>query len=84
MNEVWYCRCVADQENTVQVPKNRQVRLSDDVWLAAEAMGRYLGSASPRDGLERAFMSFVLDLARESPQFSATWEEVKEEGIEDG
>jgi hypothetical protein len=68
----------------VQVPKNRQMRLSDDVWLAAEAMGRYLGSASPRDGLERAFMNYILDLAKGNPRFADTWEAVKEEGIEDG
>ncbi|MEL6383824.1 MAG: hypothetical protein AAFQ89_15490 [Cyanobacteria bacterium J06626_18] len=68
----------------VQVPKNRQSRLSDDVWLAAEAMARYVGSTSPRDGLERGFMSYVLDLAEANSKFAAIWESVKEEGIQDG
>lgn len=70
-------------QSTVQVPKNRQSRLSDDVWLAAEAMARYIGSSSPRDGLERAFMTYVLDLGRNDQKFAEIWQSVKEEGIND-
>ena len=67
----------------MQVPKNRQTRLSDDVWLACEAMARYLGASSPRDGLERAIMNYVLGLAQSNDRFEAVWEEVKAEGIEE-
>lgn len=74
---------VSKLRNAVQVPKNQQMRLSRDVWLAAEAMRRHIGASSPKDGLERAFMTYVLDLAKTDTNFAASWQSVKEEGIQE-
>ena len=67
----------------VKLPKNRQSRLSEDVWLGAEAMARYIGASSPREGLETAFRNYLLTLRQTDPKFAEIWEKVKEEGIED-
>lgn len=67
----------------VQVPKNQQMRLSPEVWLAAEAMRRHLGASSPKDGLERAFMAYVLERSSVDARFAEVWEIVKAEGIEE-
>ncbi|MEM8804745.1 MAG: hypothetical protein AAGF01_01685 [Cyanobacteria bacterium P01_G01_bin.38] len=68
---------------TVKVPKNRQSRLSDNVWLAAEAMARFIGSKSPREGIETGFMNYVLDLNQKDSRFAEIWEKVQNEGIDD-
>jgi hypothetical protein len=42
-----------------------------------------MGSRTPREGLETAFRSYVLELSKTDKQFKAVWEEVKLEGIQD-
>jgi hypothetical protein len=66
----------------MRVPKNRQSRLSDDVWLASEAIARYFRMSSSRDGLETAVRGYVTKLAENDPRFAEIWEQVKDEGIE--
>lgn len=69
--------------NDMKLPKNRQSRLSEDVWLAAEAIARYFRMASSRDGVETAVRSYVSRLAESDPKFAEIWEKVKEEGIQE-
>jgi hypothetical protein len=66
----------------MKVPKNRQSRLSDDVWLAGEAIARYFRMSSSRDGLETAVRGYVARLAENDPKFAEIWEQVKKEGVE--
>jgi hypothetical protein len=66
----------------MKVPKNRQSRLSDDVWLAGEAIARYFRMSSSRDGLETAVRAHVSRLAESDPKFAEIWEQVKNEGVE--
>ena len=66
-----------------KIPKNRQLRLSDDVWIAAEAIARYMGSKSTREGIETALRHYVFDLNQKDTRFSKIWEQVQTEGIED-
>ncbi|MBW4522651.1 MAG: hypothetical protein KME16_23645 [Scytolyngbya sp. HA4215-MV1] len=67
----------------MKVPKNRQSRLSDDVWLASEAIARHFRMSSSRDGLEAAIRNYVLQLAEKDSNFSEIWEQVKQEGVEE-
>lgn len=66
----------------MRVPKNRQSRMSDDVWIASEAIARFFGMTSPRDGLETAVRDYVTQMAKSNDTFAQVWEEVKTEGIE--
>ena len=67
----------------MKIPKNRQSRLSDDVWLASEAIARHFRMSTSRDGLETAIRSYVLQMAQTDPKFSEVWEQVKNEGVEE-
>lgn len=67
----------------MKVPKNRQSRLSDDVWLAGEAISRHFRMSSSREGFEAAIRDYVLRLAERDPKFSEIWEKVKNEGVDD-
>lgn len=66
----------------MKIPKNRQSRVSDDVWLASEAIARFFAMTSPRDGLETAVRDYVIQMAKSNDTFAQVWEEVKTEGIE--
>jgi hypothetical protein len=66
----------------MKVPKNRQSRLSDDVWLAGEAIARHFRMSSSRDGMETAVRNYVLKLAETDPKFAELWEQVKNEGVD--
>ena len=66
----------------MKVPKNRQSRMSDDVWMASEAIARWFKMTSPRDGFETAVRDYVSTLAENNKDFARIWAEVKEEGIE--
>lgn len=68
----------------MKVPKNKQSRLSDDVWLASEAVARYFRMSSPRDGMETAVRSHVARLAETDPKFAEIWDQVKNEGVHIG
>ena len=68
----------------MKVPKNRQSRMSDDVWLASEAIARWFGMNTPRDGLETAVRDYVSTMAEKNKDFARIWSEVKQEGIEGG
>ncbi len=67
----------------MKIPKNRQSRLSEDVWLASEAIARHFRMSSSRDGLEAAIRDYVLRLSQTDAKFAEIWEKVKEEGFED-
>lgn len=67
----------------MKIPKNRQSRLSDDVWLASEAIARHFRMSSSRDGLETAIRAYVLQMAQTDSKFSEVWEQVKSEGVEE-
>ncbi|MCY6493150.1 hypothetical protein [Leptolyngbya sp. GGD] len=67
----------------MKVPKNRQTRLSDDVWLAGEAIARHFRMSSARDGFEAATRDYVLRLSQTDPRFAEIWEKVKAEGVEE-
>jgi hypothetical protein len=66
----------------VKVPKNKQSRLADDVWLAGEAIARHFRMSGARDGFEAAVRDYVLRLSERDPRFSEVWEKVKDEGLE--
>jgi prophage antirepressor-like protein len=68
---------------TVKAPKNRQSRLSDDVWMVAEAVARFMGSKSTREGIETALRQFAFDLSQKDSDFAKIWNKVKEEGVTD-
>jgi hypothetical protein len=67
----------------MKVPKNRQSRLSDDVWLAGEAISRYFRMSTSRDGIETAIRAYVLQMSQADAKFSEVWEQVKNEGVEE-
>ncbi|MBD1846642.1 hypothetical protein H6F89_25115 [Cyanobacteria bacterium FACHB-63] len=67
----------------MKVPKNRQTRLSDDVWLAGEAIARHFRMGSSREGFEVAVRDYVTRLSQSDPKFAEVWEKVKNEGVED-
>jgi hypothetical protein len=67
----------------MKIPKNRQSRLSEDVWLASEAIARHFRMSSSRDGLEAAIRDYVLRLSQADARFAEIWEKVKEEGVEE-
>ncbi len=67
---------------SMKVPKNRQTRAADDVWMASEAVARWFGMTTARDGLEMAVRDYVAQLAKTDTTFAQIWEEVKAEGIE--
>ncbi|MBD1847361.1 hypothetical protein H6F89_28935 [Cyanobacteria bacterium FACHB-63] len=67
----------------MKVPKNRQTRLSDDVWLAGEAIARHFRMSSARDGFEAATRDYVIRLSQSDPKFAEIWEKVKDEGVEE-
>lgn len=69
--------------NDMKVPKNRQSRLSDDVWLAGEAIARHFRMSSSRDGFEAAIRDYVLRLSQNDATFAEIWEKVKKEGVEE-
>ena len=66
----------------MRVPKNRQSRMSDDVWIASEAIARFFGMTNTRDGLETAVRDYVTQMSKSNQNFAEIWEEVKKEGIE--
>ena len=66
----------------MKVPKNRQTRAADDVWMAGEAVARWFGMTSTREGLEMAVRDYASQLAKTDKTFAQIWETVKEEGIE--
>lgn len=67
--------------DTMKVPKNKQSRLADDVWLAGEAIARYFRMSSSREGFETAIRGYVSRLAESDPRFAEVWDAVKTEGI---
>ena len=67
----------------MKIPKNRQSRLADDVWIAGEAIARHFRMSSARDGFENAVRDYVSKMAERDPRFSQIWEEVKNEGVEE-
>ena len=68
----------------VKVPKNRQSRVSDDIWIAGQALSEFLGTGSPREGWEACVRNYVVELATKNPKFSELWEKAKSEGVQDG
>lgn len=68
----------------VRVPKNRQSRVSDDIWIAGQALAEFLGAGTPREGWEAGVRNFVMELSTTNPRFAELWEKAKQEGIEDG
>ena len=67
----------------MKIPKNRQSRLADDVWIAGEAIARHFRMSSARDGFETAVRDYVSKMAEKDPRFSQIWEQVKNEGVEE-
>ena len=67
----------------VKVPKNRQSRISDDIWIAGKALSEFLGAGTPREGWEAGVRQFVVQLSTTNPKFAELWEKAKNEGIQD-
>lgn len=75
--------------DAMKIPKNKQTRLADDVWIAGEAIARHYRMSTARDGFEVAVRNFAALLAEREPKFLDVWEQVKqetptEEGTENG
>ncbi|PSB23476.1 hypothetical protein [Stenomitos frigidus] len=66
----------------MKLPKNRQSRLADDVWIAGEAIARHFRMSSARDGFEIAVRDYAIKMSERDPQFYQLWEQVKNEGID--
>lgn len=67
---------------TMKIPKNRQSRLSEDVWIAGEAIARHFRMSSARDAFEVSVRDYAARLAERDQKFAEIWEKVKAEGIE--
>jgi hypothetical protein len=63
----------------MKLPKNRQSRLSDDVWFLGEAIARYLRLSAARDGFEVSIRRYADQLTERDEKFSAILEAVKKE-----
>jgi hypothetical protein len=61
---------------SVKIPKNQQSRLSQDVWIAGEAIARHRGMMTSRDAFEMAVRDYASRLAENDQVFKKTWEAV--------
>jgi hypothetical protein len=63
----------------VKIPNNQQSRLSQDIWIAGEAIARHRGMMSSRDAFETAIREYANRLAEKDENFKKMWEGVKDE-----
>jgi hypothetical protein len=63
----------------VKIPNNQQSRLSQDVWIAGEAIARHRRMASSRDAFETAVRDYANRLAENDQSFKKVWEDVAAE-----
>ena len=63
----------------VKIPKNQQSRLTQDVWIAGEAIARHRGMMSSRDAFETSVRDFATRLSETDENFKKLWDAVKEE-----
>ena len=63
----------------VKIPKNQQSRLTQDVWIAGEAIARHRGMVSSRDAFETSVRDFATRLSETDENFKKLWDAVKEE-----
>lgn len=66
----------------MKLPKNKQSRLADDVWIIGEAIARHFRMSNSRDGFEVAVRNYAATLAERDPRFYEIWEQVKKETID--
>jgi hypothetical protein len=65
--------------DAVKIPKNQQSRLTQDVWIAGEAIARHRGMISSRDAFETAVRDFATRLSETDENFKKLWDSVKAE-----
>ena len=66
----------------VRIPKSSASRLSEDVWLIAEALNRYYKTNNLRVALESAVRITADRLESENEEFASILQKVREEGID--
>ena len=66
----------------MRIPKSGASRLSEDVWLIAEALNRHYRTNNLRVALESAIRITADRLASEDEEFAETLKQVRQEGIE--
>lgn len=62
--------------DVLKIPNNQQSRLSQDVWIAGEAIARHRRMASARDAFETAVRDYASRLAETDSAFKIVWDEV--------